>query len=351
MNLKLTPGRALALVIAGLSVWIVHPFIEAVLAACVTATASWPVYTRFAARLPSRLRRGQGAAAFTLVLTVFVLAPMAFACWALLGEAHALLLDLANVQGPGVSGALRGLAQHADPALLLGWAQSAGQFTIRQALTVGFTILLLCCLFQEGASLARGLTDALRQAIGDRADRYVDVAASAVRAAVASMLIVGLFDTLATGLAYAIAGAPHALVWAAIAGALAAIPFLGYAAVAAMAVQLALKGATTPAWLSLLLGCAVLLAGDKVVRPLAARGGIRLPFVWVLMGCVGGFAGLGLAGLVIGPVVLSLARELWLTEHALASPAPYDPLREDAREAPREPPARRPSQGGARTGA
>jgi len=42
-----------------------------------------------------------------------------------------------------------------------------------------------------------------------------------------------------------------------------------------------------------------------------ARGGIRLPFVWVLMGCVGGFGVLGLAGLVIGPVVLCLARELW----------------------------------------
>ena len=38
---------------------------------------------------------------------------------------------------------------------------------------------------------------------------------------------------------------------------------------------------------------------------MVARGGMRLPFVWVLMGCIGGFGVLGLAGLVIGPVVLS----------------------------------------------
>ncbi len=101
------------------------------------------------------------------------------------------------------------------------------------------------------------------------------------------------------------------MVWAAITGALAAVPFLGYVAVAAMAVQLAVKGAAAAALLSLLLGCAVLLCGDKLVRPMVARGGIRLPFVWVLMGCVGGFGVLGMAGLVIGPVVLSLARELW----------------------------------------
>ena len=52
----------------------------------------------------------------------------------------------------------------------------------------------------------------------------------------------------------------------------------------------------------------MLLSGDKLVRPMVARGGVRLPFVWVLMGCIGGFGVLGLAGLVIGPVVLSLVQ-------------------------------------------
>jgi predicted PurR-regulated permease PerM len=47
------------------------------------------------------------------------------------------------------------------------------------------------------------------------------------------------------------------------------------------------------------------------VRPLVARNGVRLGFVWVLMGCLGGFEVLGLIGLVIGPVVLTLLRELW----------------------------------------
>jgi hypothetical protein len=60
-----------------------------------------------------------------------------------------------------------------------------------------------------------------------------------------------------------------------------------------------------------MLGCFILLCGDKVVRPVVARDGVRLRFVWVLMGCLGGFEVLGLIGLVIGPVVLTLARELW----------------------------------------
>ena len=336
MHITLTPGRILAATIVVLSAWIVHGFIEALLAACVIAIASWPLYAWFTARLPRRLASASSLM-FTCALTVFVLAPMVFACWSLLTEAHSLLSGIAAadsrglavpewlanapVVGPWVAArwrselahpdALLMLAQRTDPTAILDYAQSLGQFTARHALIVGFTILLLGFLFQEGASLAHDVTRVLQLSIGDRAQRYVDVATRAVRAAVSSMLVVGLFDGVATACAYAIAGAPRAMVWAAITGALAAVPFLGYVAVAAMAVELVVNGAATPALLSLVLGCVVLLCGDKVVRPMVARGGIRLPFVWVLMGCVGGFGVLGLAGLVIGPVVLSLARELW----------------------------------------
>lgn len=337
MNFKLTLGRLLAAVIAILSIWIVHGFIEALLAACVTAIASWPLYAAFHARLPRGIGNGAGAAIFTVAITLFVLAPLVFAGWALLSEAHELLLSLAAADGRGLAapewlantpvvgpwladrwqsqlarpGALLQLTQHADPAAILGWAHSLGQATARHGLTVAFTILLLGFLYQQGASLGRALTLGLRETVGDRAEHYVHVATRAVRASVNSMLLVALFNGMATALAYAVVGAPRALLWAAITGLLAAVPFLGYAAVGAMALQLALTGASSTALLSALLGCAVLLCGDKLVRPLAARGGMRLPFVWVLMGCIGGFSVLGLAGLVIGPVVLTLAQEIW----------------------------------------
>jgi predicted PurR-regulated permease PerM len=335
MNLKLTLGRLLAAAIVVLAFWIVHGFIEALLAAGVVAIASWPLYVAFRARLPRGMGRSGGAAIFTIAITVCLLAPMAFACGALLSEAHALLHSLATADDEGLPdwlanapvfgswlpaqreqrlalpGAFSTLAQHADPAAVLGWAQSLGQFTLHHALTLSFTVLLLGFLYQEGGSLARELTSVLRQAIGDRAERYIDVGTRALRSSVNSMLVVGLFDAFAAALAYAAAGAPRPVLWAAITGALAAVPFLGYVAVAAMALELAMQGAPTPALLALLLGCAVLLCGDKLVRPMAARGGLRLPFVWVLVGCIGGFGVLGLAGLAVGPVVLSLCGELW----------------------------------------
>jgi len=307
------------------------------LAACVTAVATWPHYAKFAGRMPARMKGGGAALAFTSLIAFFVLAPMLFAFGALVAEGHALLLELANADRKGfaVPGWLENLPlagpwlaerwqtelahpealslwiRRADAGALLAQAQSLGHFMARQVYIIGFAILVLFFLYQQGEAIARELRQELRDRIGVQADAYVDVGVGAVRASTNSMLAVGLFVGCATWAAYAVAGASHAYLWAAITGALSVVPFLGYGAAAAVSLQLALHGATTPSLLALSLGCSVLFFGDKVVRPAIARDGTHLPFVWVLMGCLGGFEALGLVGLVIGPVSLALARELW----------------------------------------
>jgi predicted PurR-regulated permease PerM len=337
MNVRLPPGWFYGALIVVLSVWILHSFLQALLAACVTAIASWPLYMRFCARLPRRMRRGAKSLTFTLAMTVFVLAPLMFAFGALLTETRALMLEIAAADKTGIAtpswledapvigpwaaarwqndlshpGALLRWTERADASALLAWAQSLGQFMVRHAFIVGFAILLLFFLYQEGESLAHGFKRVLRERIGERAESYIDLATRAVRASVNSMLVVSLFDGFATGVAYAIAGVPHPAVWAAITGLLALVPFLAYVAVLALTLQLALTAAAATPLLALGLGCLVLFCGDKMVRPVIARDGIRLRFVWVLMGCLGGFEVLGLVGLVIGPVVLTLMRELW----------------------------------------
>ena len=331
MNIKLPPGWLYRAAIVALAVWVLHSFVQALLAACVAAIASWPLYKRFAARLAPRVGSSTTSLLFTLLMIVFVLAPLIFAFGALLTETHALLVDIAAADKTGITvpgwlpdvplvgpwlsarwqrelaqpGAVMMWTQRTDPTALLAWAQSLGQFMARHAFIIGFTILLLFFLYQEGEPLAAQFRRVLRHTVGERAECYVDLASGAVRASVNSMLIVGLFDGLASAAAYAIAGVPHAALWAAITGALAIVPFLGYVAVIALTLQLAMKGAAASALWSLAMGCAVLLCGDKIVRPVIAGNGVRLRFVWVLMGCLGGFEALGLVGLVVGPVALS----------------------------------------------
>ena len=352
MKVKLTAGWFYGALMIVLSAWVLHSFVQALLAACVAAIASWPLYKQFTAHLPWRITRSAAALIFTSVMTVFVLAPLMFAFGALLTEAHALLLEIAAADEKGIGvphwlanvplagswlaarwqselahpGALSLWVQRIEPTALLARAQSLGQFMARHLFIIAFAILVLFFLYHKGESLAEELRRLVRHRIGQRAEGYLDVATRALRASVNSMLVVGLFDGFATGLAYAIAGAPHPALWAAITGSLALVPFLGYVAVSALTLQLAIAGAATPALLSLGLGCVVLFCGDKIVRPVVARDGTRLGFVWVLMGCLGGFEVLGLVGLVIGPVVLSLARELWeQSVRDLALPELTDP--------------------------
>ena len=334
---RLAPRTFYAALIVVLSVWILHSFVQALLAACVTAIASWPLYRRFTAPLPSAVGRSARALMFTTVMTLFVLAPLIFAIGAMLMEAHTLLLQIAAADQDGIAippwlehlplagqwladnwqrelghpGALALWAHRIGPGAFLVHAQSLAQFMARHLLIIVFTILLLFFLYQEGESLGRGLRLALRHWIGDQADAYVQLATSAVRASVNSMLVVALFDGLSTWAAYAAVGAPHAVLWAAITGILSLVPFLGYLGVIALASEMAMTGAAAPALLAFTLGFFILLCGDKIVRPAVAHEGTRLPFVWVLMGCLGGFQVLGLVGLVIGPVLITLARELW----------------------------------------
>jgi len=334
---RLPPGSLGAALIIALSLWILHGFLQALLAACVTAVASWPLYTRFGTWGGWRKRPSFSALTFTLLVSVFVLAPLAFASGALLTEASALLGQVAVADRRGIAapdwlqhvpmigrwlverwqlefaypGALQAWTQRTDATALLALAESLGQFMARHAFIIAFTILLLFFLYREGNSLAANFRRLLRHSIGERADGYIDLATRAVRASVNSMLIVALFDGFATAIVYVIAGVPQAGLWAAITGLLALVPFLGYVAVAALAVQLTLTDGATSPLLVFALGCLVLFCGDKVLRPLFARDGMRLRFVWILMGCLGGFEALGLVGVVIGPVVLTLVRELW----------------------------------------
>ena len=332
MDLRFTPGRLYGAAIVALSIWFLHGFLQGVLAASVVAIASWPLYAWFAPRVRQHMNRHVTALVFTAVIAVFVLAPMVFALWALLSESQALVREIAAADARGIvfpqwlqglpllgrwqsdlssPGALLGWTQRTNATAFLGLAQSLGQFAARHLLILLFTILLLFFLYEQGESLARDFTRWLREEIGERAEGHVDVVTRAVRACVNSILVVGLFDGFAIGLTYALFGVPRAAVWGAIIGSIAAVPFLGYGVVAALALRIAIEGQATLALLSLALGWTVLLAGDKVIRPLVARGGIHLPFVWILMACLGGFEVLGLVGLVIGPVVLALARELW----------------------------------------
>jgi predicted PurR-regulated permease PerM len=78
----------------------------------------------------------------------------------------------------------------------------------------------------------------------------------------------------------------------------------------------AAKGIFLLAW-----GVLVVSSADNILRPLLIGGKAQLPFSLMAVGAIGGFAAFGLAGVVIGPVLLSLSLVLFTMYKARAHPA------------------------------
>jgi len=68
----------------------------------------------------------------------------------------------------------------------------------------------------------------------------------------------------------------------------------------------------------------VVFVADHFVRPVLIGGATRLPFVWVLLGILGGIEAWGLLGLVLGPALMATLMLLW-REWIGAQPGPLNP--------------------------
>jgi predicted PurR-regulated permease PerM len=72
-----------------------------------------------------------------------------------------------------------------------------------------------------------------------------------------------------------------------------------------------MRSATLAAIGLLAFGSIVVFVADHFVRPVLIGGAIRLPFVWVLLGILGGVESFGLLGLFLGPALLAVLITLW----------------------------------------
>jgi predicted PurR-regulated permease PerM len=325
-----------AVLVVLLCAWIIHSFLVPLAWASILAVATWPIYRRFAARMPSRMASSATPLVFTLLVSSFALAPMVFAFGAVAVQAQSWLDELAlrdksglaapawleslPLIGPGFAerwhalfGASGGISLwlQRDSAAVLSWVQTLGQFVAYHLFVVTFTILMLFFIYRGGEEQALRLDRLLRDLMGDSAAPYLELAIHAVRATVVSMVALALFDGVLIGIIYAVAGVQHAAVWGAVTGLFSMIPYLGYVAVLGVALSLLTGGALASALAVCVLGCIVHFVGDKIVRPVLVGDAVRLGFVWVLVASLGGLELLGLLGVLLGPVVLALGSELW----------------------------------------
>jgi predicted PurR-regulated permease PerM len=68
-----------------------------------------------------------------------------------------------------------------------------------------------------------------------------------------------------------------------------------------------------------LIWCMIVAVMDNVLKPLLLGRGVPVPIAVVFLGAIGGFFAIGIIGLFVGPIILSVGYKLllaWLDEDA-----------------------------------
>ena len=124
--------------------------------------------------------------------------------------------------------------------------------------------------------------------------------------------MVALGEGLLIGAGYVVAGVPHAVLFGVLTAGFALLPLGAWVAFSVAALALLASGGSIVAAACVVgWGAAVMLAGDNFVQPALVGGAARLPFVWALVGILGGLGTFGLVGLFLGPVVMAAVLTVW----------------------------------------
>jgi predicted PurR-regulated permease PerM len=341
-NQRTVVSSLFSLAIIAFAVFITQRFILPLLWAGILATATWPLYRRACMSMGGR--NLLAALVVTLLCAVVFITPLALAIMQAAKQAPALaaLVASANTEGlpapdwlhriPLIGNAIyewwvTTLAQpHGLTHLLTDGSatrmhsasevlRTFGSGVMHRAIDVVFAFLCLFFFYKDGPALLSQTEAIGHHLIGDkRWSLYSTKVPIAIRATVNGLVLVGLAEGLLLGIAYEFANVPSAVLWAAATGVLAIIPFGAPLAFGAVAALLLFGGNTVGAIGIVAWGAIVLFVADHFVRPSMIGSATKLPFLAVLLGILGGVETLGLIGLFVGPVVMTLFVTLWHEE-------------------------------------
>ena len=330
---RLAFGAALVL----LALWTFAEYLPALGWAGVIAIATWPFYKSLRARCGEGARRHALPALFAVAIGLVFVAPVVGAGWIFGREAEAAIhwLDEARHKGvplpdgveqlkyvgPSIANWWRDnladpqtaseLVKGIDKAPLIAMSEHIGALAGRRLVVFLFTILALFFLFRDGDSLADKLGDLSERAFGPRGRAIGERIVNSVHGTVDGLVLVGLGEGLVLTIAYYFLGVPQTLLMGVATAIGCIVPFGAFVMFSLAAILLIYKGAIVGAVFIFVLGLVVLTIADHAVRPYVIGSATRLPFLFVLVGILGGVEAFGMLGLFLGPAIMAILVDLW----------------------------------------
>ncbi|MEE9319192.1 MAG: AI-2E family transporter [Granulosicoccus sp.] len=322
------------IVISGLFLHVLRPFIQAIFIAGLMAALFTPLYRRFLGRVGQRQAL---AASLTLgTVLVFVFVPLALLFATVLSQA----LDIANTARPWVQQQLAtpGLISQTLESLpfydqllpyrettmdyfgdfvgkLSGWllvglqSITVGTFS---ALLTGLIVLYTMFFFlMDGDRMLYYMLYYLPLNDEDET-RLLSRFNSVTRATLKGTAVIGVLQGGLAGLALWAADIPSALFWSVTMVLLSVVPGIGTALVWVPAVIYLMVGGHYAAALAVSVFC-ILVVGtvDNVLRPKLVGSDTQLHELMIFFSTLGGLLAFGFWGFVIGPIIAALFVTVW----------------------------------------
>jgi predicted PurR-regulated permease PerM len=231
--------------------------------------------------------------------------PDRIATWPLIGPP---LHNAWNMAATNLTGLLKSLRPQLKPAVtwLLSASAGLGVTVVQFVLSIVVAGALLA-KSSGGAAVSRSLANRL---FGTHGPEFEELAGSTIRSVVNGIIGVAAIQTVAAGIGFMVVGLPGAGLWtlffliAAIlqAGAIVLIPAVIYV----FAIASVTKAVLFLVW------CIVVGLMDNVLKPILLGRGVAVPIAVIFLGAIGGFLAVGIIGLFIGAVVLSVGYKLFL---------------------------------------
>lgn len=326
--------RAAAVILLTLGcLYVLKPFLAAILFAAAVVISSWPLYLKLRQRIHGR--RTIAALTMTLSLTLLVIIPLALVAYNLADNAAAAFDELRAVStgelqppswvrefplvGEQVDAYLRRLMASRDEMMELAqrMLEPARHYLVAGGIMLGTGVVQMSLaafvsffFYRDGETLKTIIGAAMRRIMNDEADSVADIVSHTVRGVMYGLLGTALAQGLVAALGFAIAGVPAVLLLSVLVFVSSLIPVGPPIIWGGAAIWLFSEGRTGWGVFMLVWGFFVISGVDNVVRPMLISRGSSLPFLLTLLGVLGGVIAFGFVGLFIGPTLLAVGYSL-----------------------------------------
>ena len=332
----------LAILLATACWLILRPFVPLLTWGIIIAVAAYPNFKRLEAALGGR--GTLAAAIFTLVLLILLIVPVVLLAatlvdgvqtmathfregtlvippppagveyWPIIGAPVNKLWSLAATD---LGQALRSFAPQIKAVMPSVFTASAGfGFTMLQFL---LSILVAGVLLAKAQAAYEVTCLLANRLFGEKGPELQQLMATTIRSVTTGILGVAFIQSVLAGLGFLVVGLPGAGLWTVV-FLIAAVLQVGMLVLIPAVVYVFAVSSMTKAVI-FLIWCVIVGLSDNVLKPILLGRGVAVPIVVVFLGAIGGFIILGIIGLFVGAIVLSVGYKLFLAWINEDSPA------------------------------